>query len=219
MLNERAADDLDVVALLDESEAWVTKLTSDEIEALHWYSMGGYEEINGGFSNPNRKGSPDGAGGFKIAAPAKTIELLDSALNNVDSSKQAVVYRRHFFYDKQDPENTFASRSFEEQAAHFPVGSVYKPSFFMSTSLNPSNIGMPMRKEGKSFMVRLEILTRRGAAMPAVSNGATSEQEILLPRDGAYRVVNNDHRISVNSHGEVEQVRVIQLQELEVEAQ
>lgn len=212
VLRPSAPNSADVEALLDESEAWVNKLSSDEIEALHWYSMGGYADINGTLSR-------DDWGGEK--ADERVIALLDSALAKTDADKQVVVYRRHFFYndaedspENENEESLWANLTFEEQAAQFPVGSVYKPGFFMSTSLNPSNIGMPMRKEEKSFMVRLEILTRRGAAMPAVSNGATSEQEILLPRDAAYRVVNNDQRISIGRKGEVNQVRVIQLEEL-----
>lgn len=200
----------DVQALLSESEAWVTKLTAGEIDALHWYSQGGYEDINGGLSNPAYEGRKRSDGTRPKGAPAETVALLDSALAKADASNEAVVYRRHFFYTDK-PGGLFDNLTFEQQAAQFPVGSVYEPGFYMSTSLNPANIGMG--GEG-GFMVRLEIKTRRGAALVGVAQQGTGEQEILLPRTGAYRVVSNDRRVTVSDKGESREVRVIQLEEL-----
>lgn len=199
--------DEDVLTLIRESEAWVHHLDADEIDVLNWYSMGGYEEINGGLSNPNWVGRDMPNGEVKKGADAEIIALLDSAIAKADSSKSAIVYRRHFFYNEA---GDFADHGLEWQQKQFQPGSVFKPGFYMSTSLNPENL-----PSSNGFVAGFEIRTSRGAALPAVASQGTNEMEILLPRDGEYRVVSNDKKVTVtNSHGEEHELVIIQLEEI-----
>jgi hypothetical protein len=195
----------DMAVMLQESLDWAEHLSDEEIEAMNHYSQGGYADVNGVLTSKTYK--PRGT----VESVHETVKHLDSALAKASSNKEVVVYRRHFFYDE---DGSFAHLSSEELQEKFPVGSVYEPGFFMSTSLDQKNIPGPDRTNSRNLIARFEIKTHRGASISATAHQGTNEKEFLLPRDGKYRVVNNNVQALVNGYSGEGPVQIIQLEEL-----
>jgi hypothetical protein len=84
----------------------------------------------------------------------------------------------------------------------------------MSTSLDQKNIPGPDRTNSRNLIARFEIKTHRGASISATANQGTNEKEFLLPRDGKYRVVNNNVQAIVSGYSGEGPVQIIQLEEL-----
>lgn len=204
-LNNIDENGQDMAVMLQESLDWAEHLSDEEIEAMNHYSQGGYADINGVLSS--KTFTPKAS----VESVHETVKHLDSALAKASRNKEVVVYRRHFFYDEA---GSFAHISTEELQQKFPVGSVYEPGFFMSTSLDQKNIPGPDRGPSDNLIARFEIKTRRGASISATTNQGTNEKEFLLPRDGKYRVVNNNLQAIVNGYGGEGPVQIIQLEEL-----
>lgn len=195
----------DMAVMLQESLDWAEHLSDEEIEAMNHYSQGGYADVNGVLSSSSF--TPRAS----MESVQETVKHLDSALAKASNNKEVVVYRRHFFYDE---DGSFAHISPEELQKKFPVGSVYEPGFFMSTSLDQKNIPGPDRTNSRNLIARFEIKTRRGASISATANQGTNEKEFLLPRDGRYRVVNNNLQAVVHGYSGEGPVQIIQLEEL-----
>lgn len=197
-------DSADVDLMVKEGEAFSYKLNADEIEALQWYTRGGYADVNGSLSNPDSKEYS-----YDKAKAKEAVGFLDSAFSKVDAEREVIVYRRHFLY-KED--GKFDTKTLEEKQETFSVGSTYEPNFFMSTSLNPDNA--PPSDDG--FVVFMEIKAKRAACLATIANSGTQEQEFLLPRDAKYKVVGNSSKVTIKGSDTQEgrTLTVIQLEEI-----
>lgn len=193
--------------MLKDSEAWSHKLNANEIEAVQWYTRGGYADVNGSLVNSNYKNLAFNATHYNENRTKDAIKDLDSALSKVDANRDVVVYRRHFIYNS---DGIYVDTSLAEKQELFPVGSTYEPKFFMSTSLNPDNA--PTSDSGS--VIFLEIKAKRAASVSTIANSGTREQEFLLPRDGKYKVVGNSSKVTINNNRENQTLTVIQLEEI-----
>lgn len=197
--------DPDADIMMAEAEDWAKKLTPEEIETLQWYSREGYDDINGTLS------SKDFSPTLSREELSESTALLDSAISKASSDKEVVVYRRHFFYDKN---GDFASLTLEEKQALLPKGSIYKPAFFMSTSLDPNNAPFESTEDKKDFVALFQIKAKKAASLSVVANSGSHEKEFLLPRDTEYRVVDNSKKVTIDDKGNRRTVVAFQLEEV-----
>jgi hypothetical protein len=94
----------------------------------------------------------------------------------------------------------------------FPVGSVYTPGFYMSTSLDPTSFAPPY--DG-GITIYFEIKAKKAASLATVASQGTNEKEFLLPRDKSYRVISNNTKVVVDKGEEDERILTIfQLEEI-----
>lgn len=196
----------DLLTSMQHSQKWAYKLNDEEIATMAWYSQAGYADINGRLSS---NGSDPYA--RRNAAPEKSdkaIQIMDAALNKYEPTTGGViVYRRHHFYNEEGRHVTIP---LTEIQAQFPVGSEYEPNFFMSSSLDPANL--PPKDGGSAG---LQILTKTGAPVTAISSQGPREYEFVIPRGAKFRVVANDVKMKTkNRQGEASEVTVIQLEEI-----
>lgn len=199
-------DHPDLLTSIQSSQQWAYKLNDEEIATMAWYSQAGYADINGHLSNngnnpyARRENTPE-----KID---KAIQVMDAALKKHEPNGDGVtVYRRHHFYNEEGRHATLPLTEIQEK---FPVGSEYEPKFFMSTSLDPANLP---NSDGSS--AALQILTKTGAPVTAISSQGPREYEFVLPRDAKFKVIANDVKMKTkNRKGEESEITVIQLQEI-----
>lgn len=198
--------DKDIDVTLADSTAWAHKLTHEEITAVRWYSQELYAHVNGSLVNSNYSNSRFVGKHYNPEQTQKVIALLDSALAKSERSTPVVVYRRHTLFT---PEGNFSRIGLTGHQEMFKVGSVYKPGFFLSTSLNPDNA--PSNNDGPVFF---EIKTRKAVSLSAIASQGANEQEFLLPRTSEYKVVGNTNKVVINAGKGKRELTVIQLEEL-----
>lgn len=201
VLLHKPISDPDIQTMVQQSLDWSQKLSKEEIVTLRSYSQAAYADVNGMLSNPDYN-EP----GFSLEKTERMVQLMDSALAKADVEKDVVVYRRHFFYE----DGNMKFINIDEQRKHFPVGSTFKPGFYMSTSLNADNA--PMDSNGVAF---LEIKSKRAVPLAIVASQSLNEQEFLLRRDATFKVVSNTKTVTIkDSNNLLRTVHVIQLEEI-----
>lgn len=201
VLNYKPISDPDIHTMVQQSLMWSQKLSKEEMVALRSYSQAAYADVNGMLSNPEYAGHR-----FSRERTEQMVQLIDSALAKSDVEKDVVVYRRHFFYEGGDMKFI----NIDEQRKHFPVGSTFKPGFYMSTSLNADNA--PTDSNAVAF---LEIKSKRAVPLAIVASQSLNEQEFLLRREAEFKVVSNTHRVTIqDDNGSTRTIEVIQLEEI-----
>jgi hypothetical protein len=190
--------------ILAESENWVHSLTHDEIDAVRNYTQSNYADVNAYLSNDSWEADmfPEDAERVR-----EEVKLLDSALAKNQTDRDVVVYRRHAFYDN---DGGMSEKPLHESITEtFIPGTIYKPKFFMSTTLNPAE--MP---EENDMIAVLEIRSRKAVSVSAAASGSTSEQEFIIPRDTEYRVLSVSRKVELDDAGVKKTLTFIQLDEL-----
>lgn len=199
-------DHPDLTASIADSTEWSRQLTDEEISTLAWYSEGGYSIVNG---HLNATVNPYKEKGITDEYVEESIAIMDSALAKHNPNSEGVmVYRRHHNYNSEGYHEKITPEAIAEK---FPVGSVYEPGFYMSTSLDPDNL---QTKDSANF--NLQILTKTGAHLTAISSQGPREYELVTPRTAKFRVIANDVKVKRTSRFSDEQttVTVIQLEEI-----
>lgn len=199
--------DPNVEASMEDSRRWSATLTDEEFETVTWYSQAGYGMVNGYLKSTVRKNSSDYEHYVKSKRVQKRIELLDSALaKHTPYDEPVMVYRRQLHYNSEGGlDHTMTLDAIKNR---YPVGSVYEPGFYMSTSLDPDNL------PSSGFVTALQIRTKTAVPLTSVSSHGPREYEFLIPRDAKFRVVANDVVMKRLNKGEFEEVMVVQLEEL-----
>ena len=179
---------IDITKAIEDSHSFSKKLTSSEQASLRRYSQGEYDSINTVLSNNPRSSEFD----KKLAL--EDIANIDSALaKQPKRDSPVIVYRRHFNYNE---EGHWAQNSLEEQRKIMPVGSIFEPGTFLSTSLRASNLS-EMSKNRENEIYRFEIKSYSAASLNIISAQGPNESEFLLPRNAKYRVVSNDTKLTI----------------------
>lgn len=200
---------LDITKAIEDSRSFSKKLTSSEQASLRRYSQGEYDSINTVLSNNPRSSK------FDKKSVLEDIANIDSALSKQPKrEKPVIVYRRHFSYND---EGHWAQNSLEEQRKSMPVGSIFEPGTFLSTSLRASNLS-EMSQSNDNEIYRFEIKSYSAASLNSISAQGPNESEFLLPRNAKYRVVSNDTRLTIqdvkNHKDYAYDVIVFQLEEI-----
>jgi len=194
----------DLLNSMADSQNWSAKLDDTEIATLRWYSEDGYADINGHLSASKNPYAKNVAPETLDAA----VTILDDAFAKHEPAEEGVmVYRRHHLYDEKGYHSSDDAQNLDK---HFPVGSTYEPKFFMSTSLNPQDL--PSKD---NINVSLQILTKSGAPITAISSQGPREYEFIIPRGAKFEVVANDVKVKkVNKKGEAVELTIVQLREI-----
>lgn len=195
----------DLLNSINDSEKWSRDLTDEEISTMAWYSQAGFTDINGELSNPNYE--PD-TQKYSKDRTNKAIEALDSAFKKYHPNHDGViVYRRHHFYTEN---GKHASLSVEDIQKQFTPGETYTPPFYLSTSLDPENL--PTSNGG---VAGLQILTKTGAPVTAISSQGPREYEFIIPRNTKFKIIsNNTTMITKDRSGKTVEINIIQLEEI-----
>lgn len=197
----------DLTSSIEESTNWSSNLTDEEISTLAWYSEAGFTVVNGHLSatvNPYKDKN------ISDDHIENSIKIMDSALaKHAPNSEGVIVYRRHHNYNSEGYHEKITPELIAEK---FPVGSVYEPGFYLSTSLDPDNLQI---KDSANF--NLQILTKTGAPLTAISSQGPREYEFITPRTAKFRVVANDVKVTRTGRfnkDEQSTITVIQLEEI-----
>lgn len=199
----------DITNAIEDSRIFSLKLTSEEQASLRRYSQGDYESINAVLANNPRSSEHD-------------VNLVNEDIHNMDTAlakqpkreKPVIVYRRHFAYDEN---GNWVRNSLEEQQKLMPVGSIFEPETFLSTSLKADNLSETSH-DPKNEIYRFEIKTYSAVSMSSIAAQGPNESEFLIPRQAKYRVISNNRKVTIRSTKNTKpssyQVTVFQLEEI-----
>ena len=188
---------------INESYNWGLKLTNEEIEAVRYYSGGGYLAINSTLAGHKHLYNEDDS-----EVTAELVKHLDSALKKHAQPNPRLVYRKQLLLTETGELNTIPR---EQAYAQFNPGTIYQPPVYMSATIAPEEWLRDWDSRSPDITnVSFAILTRTGVPVTAVAAHGASEGEILLPRNTKYKVVDNNIQI-INKN---KPVRVILLEEL-----
>jgi len=196
-------DSPEVMKMIAESENWGNAMTTNETEAVSWFTSNGSGAVNQ-YLVTNK---PDDGGRYSSEHLDSTIKDMDSALNKFSRAEPVIVYRgismdivEHSGYDHNDEEKFLATE--------FPVGGVYRNKTFMSTSLDPS------RAAGfASSSITLEIKSKKAAPVVNVSAWDISEKEMVIPRNQEYKVISIIRNAKIEGRNPADEI-IVQLEEL-----
>jgi len=158
-------------AFLADSSNWSQKLTTDEIDAVRWYTKAGYISIY----DYQQKG-------ILTNVPSKEyveskINNLNSALSKYERKEPIVVYRGLNKFNN-------SVLSHEEAKTAFKVDDEYSYESFSSTSLEPK-----IAQRFAVSQVIFEIKARKAVPIMALSVHSAVETELIIPPKERYRVV------------------------------
>jgi len=168
--------------MVDESSAWASKLTADEIEAVSWFTSNGAGEVN---SYIHRGPRPEITEDERKQI-LNTITQLDSSFVNWKRENPILVYRgiNDGIVSEGQPSESWKTHGESYVSQNFKPGSIFESKGFMSTSIDP------VKAAGFSaHSILMEIVSKKAAPVAAMSAWGTTEREMLLPRNQKYEVV------------------------------
>lgn len=174
-------------SLRSVSKAWRALLTDEEDDAVTWYSISGFQCINGllrGRAEDEYK-SPR----FQEIASRNTL-LLDSALAKAPRSAEPRVLHRFMSSPKGASVDT-ACDYFDSAS----IGDVIADPGFMSTTADADYLVQASRRRRDHDIIAIEIVSSRGGVVGLEDEGNTcswsiqdDEREVLLPRNSTFIV-------------------------------
>jgi hypothetical protein len=194
-----------ITDMLSESREWLNTLSTDEIEAVAWFTSNGSGAINKYVSTGETR---SGGKNYNKRILDKTRAKLDSSLKKFHREEPIVVYRGLSYdnYGELLKGVEYGKHTEKVIETHFKEGSVISSPAYLSTSVDP----VSARNFGTSGVV-LEILSKKAAPVAPVSAWDISEREMIIPRNQKYRV----HKIlrDASFNGEKRET-IVQLVEL-----
>jgi len=160
--------------------------------ALFQYSMVEYKALrdylNGRFVSYDTEETPQTLWSeAKLAEVESMVNKLDSVLSKAKPSKVARrLYRGVVLHDHLEDHNAWIDE-------HFPVGGIFHQKGYMSTTLSPTKAADIFSRtlQDDTTSIIIEIISKQGAALnQGTSHFGGSEQEVLFPRNHAFKVVN-----------------------------
>ena len=171
-------DSPQILTMIKESKHWVNQLTTEETEAMAWFTSNGSSEVNQHLANHEETTYSQ----YSQDHLDSTIKNMDSALAKFERVKPVIVYRGI----SMDIMEARGYKRNEEGfiADSFPMGGTYSSEAYMSTSLDPS------RATGfASSGVVLEIKSKKAAPVVNISAWDITEKEMVIPRNQKYKIV------------------------------
>jgi hypothetical protein len=170
-------DSPEILTMIKESKHWVNQLTTEETEAMAWFTSNGSSEVNQHLAN-----SATGYSRYSKEHLDATTKNMDSALAKFQRDEPVIVYRGI----SMDIVEARGYKRNEENfvAEAFPMGGTYSSEAYMSTSLDPS------RATGfASSGIVLEIKSKKAAPVANISAWDITEKEMVIPRNQKYKIV------------------------------
>jgi len=185
-------------SLRSASKAWRALLTDEEDDAVTWYSISGFQCINGllrGRAEDEYK-SPR----FREIA-SKNTSLLDSALAKAPRAAEPRVLHRFMSSPKGASLDT--ARDYFDSVS---VGDVIADPGFMSTTADADYLVQASRRRRDHDIIAIEIVSSRGGVVGLEDEGNAcswsiqdDEREVLLPRNSTFivtSIVRRAHYVS-----------------------
>ena len=193
----------DTSKMVDEFEVLESQWTNEEANAVHQYTVTGFEEMNAYLRDKNffrrmvtEAVFPESYAEAKVAV-LNRIQVLAQVIKKgqVETQVPRKVYRYVRLPDGISPR--------EYLDRYMAVGSVMKNSGFLSTSADPGFILAHMlKKKGSQRYLVLEMLTKQGISVQRTNtldagNVQSLEHEVLMAPESEFAIVDISRRGSI----------------------
>jgi ADP-ribosyltransferase exoenzyme len=211
-------DDSEIMKkFLEDSHNWVSQLTTEEIEAVAWFTSDGSTSLN------NYVVGQEDRSPFHYSKTylEKQKKSLESALSKINRSEPVIVYRgvkketlekllNSSIINKLEDLEDLEDLKTKDIEKVFEKGKTLTSPTFMSASPDPyiaTKFSHGVVFEIKSY-----------SAAPAVTLSAWNfaENEMVLPRDKEYKIVNVLQKVNFEKRGDndSQKITVVQLEEV-----
>lgn len=163
-------DDERIQSMMNDSINWVNKLSPEEIEAVRWYTKGGYQELRTykEFNEIDIKG--------RTSEDLAAFEgHIDNALAKYERDEPIIVYRGHGL--------KVAERHMDSHT-YFKEGDEFQHSSYVSTTLDEN-----VASKFAVSQIIFEIKSKKAVPVVGLSQHGLGERELLIPASQKFKVV------------------------------